>query len=62
MTFVLAMLKNPNVQNQAQKEIDSVIGDRLPEFSDIPHLPYLSAVIKEVLRYASLRNPGGFQA
>lgn len=56
-TFVLAMLKNPNVQYHAQQEVDSVIGDRLPEFSDIPHLPYLSAVIKEVLRYGTLINP-----
>lgn len=48
------MLQNPAVQHRAQQEIDSVIGDRLPEISDIPHLTYLSAVVKEVLRYSSL--------
>ncbi|KAJ3563543.1 hypothetical protein NP233_g8874 [Leucocoprinus birnbaumii] len=50
-TFILAMLLNPRVQNLAQQEIDAVIGrERLPNFSDLPHLPYLSAVFKEVLR------------
>lgn len=52
MSFILAMLKYPEVQRKAQQEVDSVVGtDRLPEFSDQPHLPYLSAVLKEVLRY-----------
>ncbi|KAF5346774.1 hypothetical protein D9756_010418 [Leucocoprinus leucothites] len=52
ITFILAMLKYPRVQKLAQQEIDSVIGrHRLPEFSDQPDLPYLSAVLKEVLRW-----------
>ncbi|KAF5348574.1 hypothetical protein D9756_009655 [Leucocoprinus leucothites] len=52
MTFILAMVIHPEVQMRAQQEVDSVVGNqRLPEFSDIPHLPYLSAVIKEVLRW-----------
>ncbi|KAF7771771.1 hypothetical protein Agabi119p4_6082 [Agaricus bisporus var. burnettii] len=52
MTFILAMLKNHDVQRQAQSEIDSVLGpERLPTFSDLSDLPYLSAVIKEVLRW-----------
>lgn len=51
MTFILAMLTHPDVQRKAQEEVDSVTGlDRLPEFSDQPYLPYLAAVIKEVLR------------
>lgn len=51
MTFVLAMLTFPEVQCRAQEEIDSVVGrDRLPDFSDIERLPYLSAVMKEVMR------------
>jgi cytochrome P450 len=52
MTFILAMLKNPDVQRQAQSEIDSVLGpQRLPTFSDLNELPYFSAIIKEVLRF-----------
>jgi len=42
----------PEVQRKAQAEIDGVIGnDRLPEFSDEDALPYLQAVLKEVLRW-----------
>jgi cytochrome P450 len=52
MTFILAMLTNPDVQHRAQSEIDSVLEpDRLPTFSDLNGLPYFSAIIKEVLRY-----------
>lgn len=51
MTFILAMLKYPEIQRKAQAEVDSVVGpDRLPDFSDMAHLPYLSAVLKEALR------------
>jgi cytochrome P450 len=51
LTFILAMLLHPEVQKKAQQEVDSVVGcDRLPDFLDIPHLRYLSAVVKEVLR------------
>ena len=36
---------------KAQKELDAMIGrDRLPEFSDRPSLPYINAILKEVIR------------
>jgi cytochrome P450 len=51
MTYILAVLIHPEVQKKAQEEIDSVIGpDRLPDFSDQDKLPYVNAVLKEVLR------------
>ncbi|KAF7358290.1 hypothetical protein MVEN_00878300 [Mycena venus] len=51
-TFVLAMLFHPEAQKKAQAEIDSVVGNgRLPDFDDEPSLPYVSAVMKEVLRW-----------
>ncbi|KAF7354308.1 Cytochrome P450 [Mycena venus] len=51
-TFVLAMLANPEAQTKAQGEIDSVIGPgNLPDFTDEPSLPYVSAIVKEVLRW-----------
>ncbi|KAF5360644.1 hypothetical protein D9756_005134 [Leucocoprinus leucothites] len=51
-TFILGMLQRPDVLKKAQKEVDDIVGtNRLPEFSDIPHLEYLSAVIKETLRW-----------
>jgi len=52
MTFVLAMLKYPEVQRRAQEEVDSVVGkDRLPTFEDREHLPYVRAVCTEILRW-----------
>ena len=48
------MLHYPDVMKKAQNEVDSVIGpSRMPEFSDMESLPYVSALIKEVARYAS---------
>lgn len=50
-TFVLAIVTHPEVQIKAQKELDSVVGrDRLPEFGDRQSLPYIDAIVKEVLR------------
>jgi len=46
------MAQNPDVQRKAQEEIDTNIGpDRLPTLSDLDKLPYVEAVIKEVLRW-----------
>ena len=45
------MLLYPDVQTTAQHEIDNVIGgDRLPEFEDRDSLPYVNAILSEVLR------------
>ena len=46
------MVCYPKVQKEAQAELDKVLDGRLPEHSDITSLPYLSAVVKEVYRYA----------
>jgi cytochrome P450 len=53
-TFFLAMVCYPEVQKEAQTELDNVLNGRLPERSDVFSLPYLSAVIKEVIRYAAI--------
>ncbi|KAF8157210.1 cytochrome P450 [Crassisporium funariophilum] len=50
-TFFLAMACFPDAQARAQAELDRVIGSRLPEFHDEPDLPYVSALVKEVLRW-----------
>ena len=51
-TFVLAMVLNPETQRKAQEEIDTVLGGtRLPTFEDESLLPYVGAVVKEVLRW-----------
>ena len=46
------MANYPEVQAKAQAELDAVIGlDRLPEFSDSANLPYITAIISELLRW-----------
>jgi len=52
-TFILAMLHYPEVQRKAQAELDRVLHHdrRLPSFEDQADLPYLTAVMKEVLRW-----------
>jgi len=50
--WVLAMLVYPETQARAQAELDAVIGrTRLPTFADYPHLPYIRAMVKELLRW-----------
>ncbi|KAF9769696.1 hypothetical protein IL306_012851 [Fusarium sp. DS 682] len=50
--FFLAMLLYPDVQRKAQEDIDRVIGNaRLPNCSDRPSLPYIDAIVKEILRW-----------
>ncbi|KZV60974.1 cytochrome P450 [Peniophora sp. CONT] len=50
--WTLAMLAYPEVQKRAQEELDTVVGrTRLPTFADLPHLPYIRAMVKEALRW-----------
>ena len=50
--FVLAMLAYPETQACAYAELNAVVGrTRLPTFADSPHLPYIRAMVKELLRW-----------
>jgi cytochrome P450 len=50
--WTLAMVAFPHVQRKAQAELDTVVGrDRLPTFADAPRLPYVRAIVDEVLRW-----------
>ncbi|KAF9237858.1 cytochrome P450 [Melanogaster broomeanus] len=52
MTFLLAMVLNPDVQEQAHAQIDAVVGkDRLPTLDDRPSLTYIDAIMRETLRW-----------
>ncbi|KAL5975990.1 hypothetical protein ACLOJK_020320 [Asimina triloba] len=45
------LLRHPITFRKAREEIDSVVGtSRIVQESDIPHLPYIQAVLKETLR------------
>lgn len=51
-SFFLAMALYPEVVRKAQEELDRTIGsERLPELSDRDNLPYISALMKELLRW-----------
>ena len=50
--WTLAMLAYPETQARAHAELDAVVGcTRLPTFADYPHLPYIRAMVKELLRW-----------
>ncbi|KAK1992158.1 cytochrome P450 2C31 [Colletotrichum falcatum] len=53
--FMMAMVTRPEVQLRAREEVDRVCTDgaslRLPRMSDLPAMPYVAAMIKEVLRW-----------
>jgi cytochrome P450 len=49
------MLAYPLVQARAHAEIDEVVGRaRPPTFTDLPLLPYIRAMVKEIVRWSSL--------
>lgn len=51
MTWAFYLLaKHPDIAEKLYAEIDSVLGDRLPTFEDLPNLPYTEMVIKETMR------------
>lgn len=54
-TFFFAMLLHPEIQRLAQAEIDEVFGShRLPRLADRCRLPYIDALIKEILRWGTV--------
>ncbi|KAG2358710.1 cytochrome P450 [Suillus spraguei] len=58
-SFILAMVLYPEVQKLAQAEIDAVVGeDRFPVFNDRDKLPYIGALIQELIRWAPVAPQG----
>ncbi|XP_069346733.1 cytochrome P450 2D17-like isoform X3 [Eulemur rufifrons] len=52
---LLLMILHPDVQRRVQQEIDEVIGKvRRPEMGDQAHMPFTTAVIHEVQRFADI--------
>jgi len=52
--FFAAMLLFPEAQKRAQEELDQISNGRLPEFDDEKDLSYITALVKELLRFALL--------
>jgi cytochrome P450 len=61
------MMLNPAVQATAQRELDALLSthpedgqgpDRLPTYEDRARLPYIDAVMKEVLRWMPVAPMG----
>lgn len=59
ISFILAMCVFREVQEKAQKEIDEVLGGRCPTIHDQASLPYICAVLSEVLRWRTVTILGG---
>jgi len=49
--LALAVAHNPAVMRAAQVQLDAVCGERPPTFDDRNKLPYIEALIKEVMRW-----------
>ncbi|KIW99521.1 uncharacterized protein Z518_11260 [Rhinocladiella mackenziei CBS 650.93] len=55
-SMILGLTAFPEVVEKAHEELDRVAGDRLPQIDDSPNLPYIRAMMKEVLRWRSVSN------
>ncbi|KAK1672380.1 cytochrome P450 [Colletotrichum godetiae] len=57
--FVVAMLTYPRVLHKAQAMVDEVVGqDRLPVYEDREKMPYVDAMIEEVMRWRPILPAG----
>jgi cytochrome P450 len=55
------MVLHPDARRRAQAEIDDVVGTgRLPDFNDEMSLPYVSALVNEVMRWHPVAPVGTY--
>ena len=53
------MMTYPEIQKFAQAQLDAVVGpDRLPTLNDRSQLPYIDALLKEVMRFTPVTPLG----
>jgi len=57
-TLFLVMAMHPEVQKRAQADIDRVAPNRLPTLDDYNSLPYVRAIVQELLRWAPVAPLG----
>ena len=54
LSFLLAVIQQPDILAKAQRDVDSVCGtERSPNSDDINKLPYLRACMTEVCQISS---------
>ncbi|KAF8509044.1 cytochrome P450 [Gautieria morchelliformis] len=59
MSAMIALVIDPVIQARAQAELDIVTArNRLPEFSDRGHLPYIQCIISEAFRWGATTPVG----
>ncbi|KAF7187805.1 Cytochrome P450 monooxygenase [Pseudocercospora fuligena] len=57
--FIVALINHPSCLQKAQKALDEVVGHaRLPNLSDREKLPYITALVEEVLRWRNIMIAG----
>ena len=57
--FIVALINHPSCLKKAQTALDEVVGrDRLPNLSDRERLPYITALVEEVLRWRNIMIAG----
>ncbi|KAF9021983.1 cytochrome P450 [Hymenopellis radicata] len=57
--FMVAMVKYPEIQKKCQEELDAVVGrSRMPTYADREFLPYISATVRECLRWKPIDPVG----
>lgn len=58
-TFIMAAVLHPDVMRTARKELDEVVGpSRIPSFEDRSRLPYIEAIMKELMRWRPVTAGG----
>ncbi|KAI1611927.1 cytochrome P450 [Exophiala viscosa] len=55
-SLILGLLAFPDTVQKAHEELDRVVGQRMPTFEDSDRLPYIRAMVKEVLRWRTASN------
>lgn len=57
--MVMVCILQPIVMKKAQEELDSVVGpEKIPSFGDIDNLPYIRALVSELLRWRPISPIG----
>ncbi|KAJ0413479.1 cytochrome P450 [Aspergillus carlsbadensis] len=59
LTVVLALARNPTIQERARQEIDPICGtDRSPTWTDFDTMPYVNCIVKEGMRFRPVISTG----